>query len=558
MPGSAKIIPPILPQTTKKIYFGVVLLKKTDRLMAKAGAFDFDGQPKLFGHPVGLFILFFTELWERFSFFGMRGILVLFLVAQTTGNNPGFGWDNQEALALYGWYTMLAYLAAIPGGLWAGRRLGQRRSVLAGGLLLCLGYGLLVVDTVAAFYAGLAFIILGVGCLKPNITGMVGALYPAGDDQRDIGFTIFYIGINAGAFLSTLAIGWVAVRIDWHLGFGLAGLGMVAGQLVYIFGQRYLRGVGERPEPESPGRVGALFSKLFSHRTPFFVVALFALGALVLVSAGKPGFGIIAAFLGLLAGLAITLYQESGPLERDRLLAVFFTLILVAAFWGAFEQAGGLMNLYAQQKTDRMLAGFELPAPWFQSLNPLYIMIFGTPVGLAWLWWKKQGREASSLFKIALGTIVLGLGFFFMAGAAAEFEAKGESAMYWLVLAYLLVTLGELFASPVALSFITKLSPARYSSLALSFYFAAVGLGHKLAGALGEAAQHIGDFTIFTGIAAGCILVGILTLLLLAPLKRMAHGADGLPGSHFEEQEGFELADQPEAEEEWATKKKGL
>ncbi|MCB0585609.1 MAG: oligopeptide:H+ symporter, partial [Phaeodactylibacter sp.] len=443
--------------------------------MAKADALSLKEQPKLLGHPAGLFVLFFTELWERFSFFGIRGILVLFLVAQTTGSNPGLGWANQEALALYGWYTMLAYFAAVPGGLLAGRWLGQRRSVLVGGILLCAGYGLLVIETTAAFYTGLGFIILGVGCLKPNVAGMVGALYPAGDDQRDIGFTIFYIGINIGAFLSTLAIGWVAVRIDWHLGFGLAGVGMLIGQGAYLLGQKYLKGVGEKPPAGRQKQAELSFSAAFSSRTPFLTAAVMILAAIVLLVNGWNGGGVVAALLGLMAGLGIYVYQECGPLERDRLLVIFFTLLALVIFWGAFEQAGGLMNLYAQQKTGRMLAGFEVPAPWFQSLNPLYIILFGTPVGLAWLWWKRQGREASSLFKMALGTIVVGLGFLFMSAASAEFESKGESAMYWLLLAYFLLTLGELFASPVALSFITKLSPARYSSFLLAFYFAAVG-----------------------------------------------------------------------------------
>ncbi len=526
--------------------------------MAKADAFGIDGQPRLLGHPAGLFVLFFTELWERFSYFGIRGILVLFLVAQTTGNNPGFGWSNQEALALYGWYTMLAYLAAIPGGILAGRWLGQRRSVLAGGLILCLGYGLLVFDGTGTFYTGLTLVVLGVGCLKPNITGMVGALYSPDDDQRDIGFTIFYIGINVGAFLSTLAVGWVAVRIDWHLGFGLAGLGMLIGQAVYIFGGKYLKGVGEPPvkdvqeagaeqEDSSPGR-----------RTFLLAVSTVIVISVPFLLTGQPAAFFTVAFFGLMAWQAISMYRESTPLERDRLQAVFFTLLILVVFWSAFEQAGGLMNLFAQQKADRMLSGFEVPAPWFQSLNPLYIILFGTPVGIAWLWWKRQGREASPLFKMGLGTIIMGIGFLFMTAASGEFASRGESAMYWLVLAYLLLTLGELFAFPVALSFITKLSPPRYSSMVLALYFVAIGLGHKLAGILGETAQHLGDFAIFTGIAISCVSVGLLVLLLLRPLKRLAHGAEGLPGSHFEEQEGFELADQPEAEEEWAKKNKGF
>lgn len=519
--------------------------------MAKAGAFDFDGQPKVLGHPVGLFVLFFMELWERFSYFGIRGILVLFLVAQTTGNNPGFGWDNQEALALYGWFTMLVYLAAIPGGVLASRWLGQRRSVLAGGLLLCIGYGLLTIDTLSTFYTGLTFIVLGVGCLKPNITGMVGALYSPDDDQRDIGFTIFYIGINIGAFLSTLIIGWIAVRVNWHLGFGLAGLGMLIGQTSYFFGRKYLKDIGSPPKRESQGDGS-------SHRSPLPAMAGVIALSIPFILTGRPGTFVVLAFLSFIIWQAITIYRESEPVDRDRMLVIFSTLLMVVIFWGAFEQAGGLMNLYAQQKTDRMLAGFDLPAPWFQSLNPLYIILFGTPIGLAWLWWKRQGREASPLFKMAMGTIIMGIGFFFMTGAATEFEAKGESAMYWLLLAYLLLTVGELFASPVALSFITKLSPPRYSSILLAFYFVAVGTGHKVAGAIGEAAQQWGDLAIFTGIAICCVAVGLLALLVLEPLKRLAHGAEGLPGSHFEEQEGFELADQPETEEEWTEKKQGF
>ena len=520
--------------------------------MAKTGAIGLEGQPKLLGHPVGLFILFFTELWERFSFFGIRGILVLFLVAQATGSNPGFGWDNQEALALYGWFTMLAYLAAIPGGILADRWLGQKRSVLAGGILLCIGYGLLTFSLTTTFYAGLALIVLGVGCLKPNIASMVGALYPAGDDQRDIGFTIFYIGINTGAFLATLIVGWVAVRWDWQWGFGLAGLGMVAGQAAYIFGQKYLKGIGEKKPLKKQALKVERTSATSPTRPTVITTSALALVSIVLFISGRPAFGLIACLLAVVAWHGLSIYAESGPKERDRLRVIFFTLFIVLSFWAAFEQAGGLMNLYAQQKTDRMLAGFELPAPWFQSLNPLYIILFGTPIGLAWLWWKRQGREASPLFKMGVGTIIMGIGFLFMTAAAAEFEAKGESAMYWLALAYLLLTAGELCASPVALSFITKLSPARYSSFILAFYFVAVGLGHKLAATLGEAAQFIGDFTIFTGIAVSCVAIGLFIFLLLGPLKRLSHGAEELPGSHFEEQEGFELADQPEAEEDWS------
>ena len=210
--------------------------------MAQEKTFDFENQPTMFGHPVGLFILFFTELWERFSYYGMRGILVLFLVAQTNADNPGFGWTEGRALELYGWYTMLVYVASIPGGLLADRLLGQKRSVMLGGLLLCAGHGILAIEAEWAFFTGLGLIIAGVGCLKPNISTMVGGLYRPGDDRRDVGFTIFYIGINVGAFLASLIVGWVGVAYGWHYGFGLAGIGMLLGQIVYMSGQKYLKG----------------------------------------------------------------------------------------------------------------------------------------------------------------------------------------------------------------------------------------------------------------------------------------------------------------------------
>lgn len=513
--------------------------------MAKATTFDFDNQPQWFGHPIGLFVLFFTELWERFSYYGMRGILVLFLVAQASGENPGFGWSEENALALYGWYTMLVYVASIPGGLLADRLLGQKRSVMLGGLLLCVGHGILAVEAEWAFFTGLGLIILGVGCLKPNISTMVGGLYRPGDDRRDVGFTIFYIGINVGAFLASLIVGWVGVQYGWHYGFGLAGIGMLFGQAVYMYGQKYLEGVGEVPTKQDTGEAN-FFGEVFKRRNSLIATLVISAIGVYVIFAGSLGYGLLSIFLALAVGVSIVFYQDSNPVERDRLMVTFLSFLIIITFWGAFEQAGGLMNLYAQQKTDRMLGGFEVPAPWFQALNPMYIILFGTPVGLFWLWWKRRGREGSSLFKMAVGVIIMGWGFLFMTGASMEYAAKGESAMYWLVLAYLLHTIGELCASPVALSFITKLSPARYVSFMMGFYFAATGLGNKVAGALGEAAQSAGDLQIFTGIAIFCTIFGLLVLAIIKPLKRLTHGAEDLKDTHFEEHEGYELADTPE------------
>jgi len=467
-----------------------------DQTSTVPDSFDYDNQPKILGHPAGLYVLFFTELWERFSYYGMRAILVLFLVAETTSANPGFGWTNEQALALYGWYTMLVYLASIPGGILADRLLGQKRTVMLGGLLLCAGHGILAVEALWAFYTGLGLIIMGVGCLKPNISTMVGGLYRPGDDRRDKGFTIFYIGINIGAFLSALVVGYVGETYGWHYGFGLAGIGMLLGQVMYLFGQRYLKGVGEFiGTADSPDRE--------AYNRPLTKV------------------------------------------EIDRMKVMFLSFLLVIIFWGAFEQAGGLMNLYAEQKTNRMLLGFEVPASWFQSVNAFFIITLGTAVANFWYRWKKKGREGSSLFKMAWGVMIMGWGFLFMTAASVQYQQVGEAAMIWLVLAYLFHTVGELCASPVALSFITKLAPVKYASFMMGAYFAATGLGNKIAGLLGEWAQSAGELEIFTGIAVFCTLVGLIVLAMLKPLKRLTHGAEDKGSSHFEEQEGYELADQP-------------
>ncbi len=447
--------------------------------MNKTANQPFADQPQLWGHPIGLYVLFFTEMWERFSYYGMRAILVLYITAKTMDANPGMGWTDPEALALYGWYTMLVYVASIPGGLIADKIIGQKKAVLYGGWILVLGHTVLAITQDWAFYTGLGLIIAGVGMLKPNISTMVGGLYQQGDERRDKGFTIFYIGINIGAFLSSLIVGYVGETIGWHYGFGLAGIGMLAGMLVFQWGQKYLTNVGNFiGDADNPDREAK----------------------------DKP----------------------LTKIEKDRMLVMFLSFFLIIVFWGAFEQAGGLMNLYAKEKTNRMLGGFEVPASWFQSVNAFFIITLGTAVAGFWYKWKLKGKEGSSLFKMAIGLIIMGLGFLFMRFASQQFEATGSSAMYWLVLAYLFHTIGELCCSPVALSFVTKLAPVKYASFMMGAYFAATGLGNKVAGLLGEAAADAGEKAIFTGIVITTVVIGLIVLALLKPLKRLTHGAEDL------------------------------
>ncbi|WP_025741345.1 peptide MFS transporter [Aquimarina pacifica] len=452
-------------------------------------------QKELFGHPIGLYVLFMTEMWERFSYYGMRALFVLYLTTKTVDENPGLGWTSGEALALYGWYTMLVYVASIPGGWIADKLLGQKKSVLIGGILLVVGHSVLAIEEMWAWYSGLGLIIAGVGMLKPNISTMVGGLYKQGDIRRDKGFTIFYIGINLGAFLSSLIVGYVGEVHGWHYGFGLAGIGMAFGLVQYLLGQKYLVHVGN--------------------------------------------------FLGTSEKVEDkeAMKKPLTKIEKDRIVVLLISFLLVIVFWGAFEQAGGLMNIYANEKTNRMLMGFEVPASWFQSLNAMFIIFLGTTVALYWAKRKLKGKVSSSLFKMIVGLIIMGTGFFFMTAASAEFTANGSSAMYWLVLAYLFHTIGELCISPVALSFITKLAPVKYGALMMGVYFAMTGFGNKLAGLLGESAENLGEFTIFTGIAVFCVVFGLIVMVFRKKLEILTHGVEDKEGTSQEEAEGFELAD---------------
>ncbi|MGY8953096.1 MAG: peptide MFS transporter [Flavobacteriales bacterium] len=437
----------------------------------------------ILGHPSGLFILFFTEMWERFSFYGMRAILVLYLTAQTTQDNPGLGWTSKEALALYGWYGMMVYFTGIFGGYIADNWLGQKKSVLLGGVFIILGQFSLAIEGMTTFYLGLFLLVCGVGLLKPNISTMVGSLYKTGDARRDSGFTIFYIGINIGAVLAPLIVGFYGPEVNWYLGFSLAGFGMILGQFVYVFGRKHLVGIGD------------LLKHSEEHK-----------------------------------------HLLDKPLtknEKDRMIVMFISFFIVMFFWAAYEQAGGLMNLYARDKIDRVVFGWEIPTAFFQSLHALYVVVLGAPMAYLWVQWRKKGKESSSVFKMGIGSIVMSLGFVALMGAAYDLSegALDKAPVYWLFLSYFLHVVAELSLSPVALSFITKLAPLKYAGLMMGTYFAVVGLGNKAAGLLGEAAQDAGEMAIFTGIAITSLILGILILVFLKKLKALAHGAEDIVDS---------------------------
>ncbi|MRI01776.1 MFS transporter [Kriegella sp. EG-1] len=508
---------------------------------------------ELFGHPVGLYVLFFTEMWERFSYYGMRALLTLYMTAQTLENNPqsGLGWTATEALALYGWYTMLVYLMSIPGGFIADRYIGQKKAVTIGAILLTAGHVVLAIDAIWAYYTGLGLVILGVGMLKPNISTMVGGLYKQNDIRRDKGFSIFYVGINLGSFTASLSVGLVAAIYGWHAGFGLAGIGMAIGLFVYLYGQRYLVHVGNEPTVEDKSNdisLATLFGQLFKSPLQLTIVVIMMVYAIyagfTYEGADSWGFGVLYIVLALITGLMMMIYKNlNGQIEKDRYVVLLLSLLMVIVFWGCFEQMGGLMNLYAEEKTNRMFMGMEVPAAWFQGANAGFIILFSVLVANIWAKRKLKGKAADSLFKMAVGVIIMGVGFVYMVFASLEYEANGSSAMYWLVLAYFFHTMGELCLSPVSLSFFTKLAPARYMALMMGVYWAATGLGNKVAGVIGESASNAGELNIFGGLFVFAVLFGLLVILLIKPLRRLTHGAeDKETFIHDDENEGFELS----------------
>ena len=427
---------------------------------------------KLDKHPPGLMTLFFTEMWERFSYYGMRAILVLYLISEKTGENPGLGWSNQEAISLYGWYTALVYLACIPGGIIGDKFLNNKNAVTVGGALLCVGHLLLAFKNEIFFFSGLLFIILGVGLLKPNISTLVGSLYKTNDTRRDQGFTIFYIGINFGAFLASIIVGYVGEVHGWHFGFSLAGIGMIIGQIFFLN--------------------------------------------------GKNNFYVSKSRKMVIRNLKFT------SIELDRIKLILIASLALIIFWASFEQAGGLMNIYAFEKTDRYLEfmDFEIPASWFQSINPLLIILLGFYVSAFWIFLSKKKLLCSSIFKISTGLIIMGTGFIFMYFASVESSNLGKSSMYWLLLAYLFHTVGELCASPIILSYITKLSPKKIIASVMGIYFATIGLGNKLAGTIGQHSDNLGEKTVFLGIFFVCLVTGFVIIIFQKRLKRLSHGLD--------------------------------
>jgi POT family proton-dependent oligopeptide transporter len=480
-----------------------------------------------FGHPRGLSTLFFTEMWERFSYYGMRALLILFMTAPVA--TGGMALDTATAGAIYGMYTAMVYMMSVPGGWIADRLMGQRRAVLVGGILIACGHFCMAVPATVTFYLGLILIVLGTGLLKPNISVMVGQLYATHDQRRDAGFSIFYMGINIGAFFSPLVCGYLGQEINWHYGFAAAGVGMVAGLIQYGLGARALGDAGLHPTPaESPAAFDAL-----KRRAVLIIVAvlggLAALGLGVATGALPMTATQIADAFGYL--LLVTtvaffgwLFLSSGwtPEERRRLYVIVVFFVAAALFWSVFEQAGSTLNLFADRSTRNTLLGFDFPSSWFQSLNPIFIMILA-PL-FAWLWVGLGRRDPASPYKFSFGLIGVGIGFAMLIPAARLAEAGGTVSPLWLTGTYLIHTIAELFLSPVGLSSMTKLAPARILSLTMGVWFLGAAVGNYIGGRLGGLYETLPLPSLLGRVGLFAVVCGAIMLAFSPLLKRMMGG----------------------------------
>ena len=499
----------------------------TDLAATADGAAD----KQLMGHPRGLATLFFTEMWERLSYYGMRAILILFMVDQI--QSGGLQIDDVTATAIYGIYTAAVYLVALPGGWIADRLLGAQRAVLVGGLIIMSGHFVLAIPGYNAFFLGLLLVILGTGLLKPNVSTIVGSLYPAGDDRRDSGFTIFYMGINLGGLLGPFIVGGLgqSENFGWHWGFGAAGVGMLFRVIQFWKTRHYLGTAGLYPETSGDEVKDAAFRK-----KAWIAIAVCMAGLAYMVVAGLTGkiqydpVRISAAATYIILGAVgayfayIFAFGKLDKQERSHIIVILILFLGISMFWSGFEQAGSSLNLFADRYTQLEFSWFTIPSSWFQSVNSIFIVVFAPVFAWIWIWLGKRNLNPSTPLKFGFGLIMLGIGFSMMI-FASRIVASGElAAPSWLLLTYLFHTFGELAISPVGLSATTKLAPKRYLGQMMGIWFVGAALGNLIAG------QVAGDFDAdnlqaFPGQYWNIVMTvggaGIIFLVLSKPVKKL-------------------------------------
>ena len=494
------------------------------------------------GHPKGLFVCFATEMWERFSYYGMRALLILYLTKH---------WEFTDATSylIYGAYTSLVYIMPVFGGMLADQILGSKKAVTYGAILLVFGHlGMTVESNEQIFYLSLALIVSGVGFLKPNISTMVGALYEEGDPRRDSGFTIFYMGINIGAFTATLLCGYLGEEIGWAYGFGAAGIGMLLGLFIFLWGQKYLEGLAEPPSNKYMTKVNGISYENWAYISGVVMVLVtwFLVQNSQLVGQLLGGFGII--FIG--AWLLYALLK-CAPEERDRLIVVGILILFSLIFWALFEQAGSSLNILTDRGVDRVIFGWEVPASMFQSLNAGFIFTIAPLFALLWISLAKRNMEPSTPIKFSIGIVLVGLGFLALVYGMKSSEGL-QTGVIWIILIYLLHTLGELCLSPVGLSSVTKLSPQRIVGFMMGMWFFASAAGNYVAsliakGTAGDPVMLISEkiylqvmflpgdtFTInqkngfmdvYTDVGLIAIGCGIFLAIITPLLRKLMHGA---------------------------------
>jgi POT family proton-dependent oligopeptide transporter len=483
--------------------------------------------PTFFGHPRGLSTLFFTEMWERASYYGMRALLILYMTAAVVGDNPGMGLDVATAGAIYGLYTGLVYLLALPGGWVADNLWGQRKAVFVGGCVIAAGHFSMAIASTPTFYMGLILIVIGTGLLKPNVSTVVGELYPQGGARRDAGFSIFYMGINVGAIIGPTLTSLLGENYNWHWGFSAAGVGMVFGLIQYKLGERHLGTAGLLKGGDAPETVARKARSFFGGVA--VVAALTALFAWLVSNGTLPlnltqiaaglGTGILVLAIGYFAYLLVFGHHTAD--EKKRLLVIFWLFLLAAAFWSGFEQAGSSLNLFANELTRRTVLGLEMPAGWFQNINPIMIVV-GAPVfGWLWVWLAQRNANPSIPVKFGLGLLGLAAGFFVLSWGAANATPENPVSMSWLIVTYFFHTCGELALSPVGLSSITKLSPAGRVGQMMGVWFVGASLGNVFAGLVAGTLESMPHAQLFRTVAMIIGGVGILALLVSPGVKKL-------------------------------------
>jgi POT family proton-dependent oligopeptide transporter len=494
------------------------------------------GPAQIFGHPRGLMTLFFTEMWERLSYYGMRALLVLFMTDQIM--NGGMALDDKSATAIYGIYTALVYVVALPGGWIADRLLGAQRAVFFGGIIIMSGHFVLAIPTTQAFFIGLLLVIAGTGLLKPNVSAVVGELYPQGDPRRDGGFSIFYMGINLGALLGPLICGSLgqSSNFGWHWGFAAAGVGMLIGVTQFWFTKHHLGSAGLHPSSSGDAEIDAR-----KRRTGWIIVTAGVAAFVIFVAMALGGqvvldpIAVSQQSTKFIVGMAVAFFAfvfflgKLTTVEKKRTLALIILLMGCAMFWSGFEQAGSSMNLFADRYTQLEFSWITIPSTWLQSVNSLFIITFA-PV-FAWLWvaLARRNLNPSTPAKFGFGLLGLALGFLVMVGAATV-VAGGDKAMpTWLIFTYLFHTFGELALSPVGLSVTTKLAPKRFVGQMMGMWFLATALGNLIAGQIaGEFdADNVAAFPDqFMQIVLTAGGAGVIMLLLTKPIKKLMSGVE--------------------------------